>query len=128
MTKTFLIASKACLFFSLILAAAAIPVNAQKIPGKPKSPKSVVQKQSIILKDGEYRPASFRLKRGVPAQLTIIRKSADECGEEIVFPAYGIRRRLPLNRAVTVRFTPNKKGSFGFMCGMDMMYGKIIVQ
>jgi plastocyanin domain-containing protein len=127
MTKTFLIASTACLFFSLILAAA-IPANAQKIPRKPRSPKSVVQKQTIILKDGEYRPASFRLKRGVPAQLIIIRKSADECGEEIVFPAYGIRRWLPLNRAVTVRFTPAKKGAFGFMCGMDMMYGKIIVQ
>ncbi|HEV7646423.1 MAG TPA: cupredoxin domain-containing protein [Pyrinomonadaceae bacterium] len=124
MTKIFLIASTACLFFSLVLAAA-IPANAQKIPRKPKT---AVQKQTIILKDGEYRPASFRLKRGVPAQLTIIRKSADECGEEIVFPAYGIRRWLPLNRAVTVRFTPKKKGAFGFMCGMDMMYGKIIVQ
>jgi Cu+-exporting ATPase len=68
------------------------------------------------------------LKRGVPAQLTIIRQSADECGEMIVFPVYNIRRRLPLGKPVVVRFTPRKTGSFGFMCGMDMMYGKIIVQ
>src|ERR1041384_7524598 len=121
MTKYFLIATLSSLFFLGIAEAA----FSQK---KPLKPKSVVQKQSIILKDGVYHPASLRLKRGVPAQLTIIRKSADDCGEEIVFPAYGIRRRLPLNRAVTVRFTPHKKGAFGFMCGMDMMYGKIIVQ
>ena len=93
-----------------------------------KKPKQAIQKQTIILNNGEYQPASFRLQRGIPARLTIIRKSADECGEEIVFPAYGIRRRLPLNTPVIVSFTPRKKGNFSFMCGMDMMYGKVIVQ
>jgi plastocyanin domain-containing protein len=99
--------------------------QAQRIRDKQKPS---LQKQTIILNGGLYHPASFRFKRGIPARLTIIRKSADECGEEIIFPAYGIRRRLPLNKAVIVNFIPRKKGSFGFMCGMDMMYGKIIVQ
>jgi plastocyanin domain-containing protein len=101
--------------------------TAQAQPARVKQ-KPQLQKQTIILNEGVYKPASFRLKRGVPARLTIIRKSADECGEEIIFPAYGIHRRLPLNKPVIVNFTPRKKGDFGFMCGMDMMYGKIIVQ
>ena len=122
MTKISLTAKAAYLLFFLTVAAAAFAQPKHLKPGPS------VQKQTIILKDGAYQPARFRLKRGVPAQLTIIRKSADECGEEIIFPAYGIRRRLPLNRAVVVRFTPRKKGSFGFMCGMDMMYGRVIVQ
>lgn len=122
MTKISLAAKAAYLLFFLTIAAAAF---AQPKHLKPRPP---LQKQTIILRDGAYRPASFRLKRGIPAQLTIIRKSADECGEEIIFPAYGIRRRLPLGRPVVVRFTPRKTGVFGFMCGMDMMYGKVIVK
>jgi len=120
MIKIFSPAKIACLLFILVISLTA--VSAQQ---KPKPP---VQKQTIILKDGVYQPASFRLKRGVPAQLTVIRKSADECGEVIVFPAYNIRRYLKLNKPVVIRFTPRKTGTFGFMCGMDMMYGKIIVQ
>jgi plastocyanin domain-containing protein len=122
MIKVFLTAKVLCLFFLI-----AFPPDALT-QAKSFKPKTSLQKQTVILKDGAYEPANFRLKRGVPAQLTIIRKSADECGEEIVFPAYGIRRRLPLGRAIVVKFIPRKKGSFSFMCGMDMMYGKIIVQ
>jgi plastocyanin domain-containing protein len=120
MTKFFSFANTACLFFIL-----ALSLTAASAQQKPKPP---VQKQTIILRDGAYQPASFRLKRGVPAQITVIRKSADECGEVIVFPAYNIRRYLKLNRPVVIRFTPRKTGTFSFMCGMDMMYGKVIVQ
>jgi plastocyanin domain-containing protein len=114
--------------FAIISIAIALSLLTLPAAAQNKRPKRSVQKQTIILNNGEYQPASFRLKRGIPAQLTVIRKSADECGEEIVFPAYGIRRRLPLNTPVIVRFTPRKKGNFSFMCGMDMMYGKVIVQ
>jgi plastocyanin domain-containing protein len=112
----------------ILLAAIIVCFIAVSAAAQNKKTVPEVQKRTVVLRGGLYHPASLRLKRGVPAQLTIIRKSADECGEVIVFPAYGIRRRLPLNKAVVVRFTPRKTGSFGFMCGMDMMYGKIIVQ
>lgn len=112
------------LFFGIILLAFIFgftdSVSAQ-------SKKAAVQKQTIVIRGAAYFPDNVRLKKGVPVQLTIIRRSDYECGEEIVFPAYGIRRKLPLNKAVTVRFTPKRAGNFGFMCGMDMMYGKIIV-
>ena len=87
-----------------------------------------VQTVRISLTERGYQPATFRLKKGVPARVTFIRKTADECGREIVIPAYNIRRELPLNQPVTVSFTPKRAGSFSFACGMDMLRGKVIVQ
>jgi len=87
-----------------------------------------VQSVRISLTERGYQPETFRLKKGVPARVTFIRKTEDECGREIVIPAYNIRRELPLNQPVTVSFTPKKAGSFNFMCGMDMLRGKLIVQ
>jgi plastocyanin domain-containing protein len=93
-----------------------------------KSQKQTVQNIKINLTERGYHPSSFRLKKGIPARLTFVRKTEDECGAEIVLPAYNIRRTLPLNTPVTVRFTPKKAGTFSFACGMDMLHGKLIVQ
>ena len=100
--------------------------NAQRAGRKRVNPKAQSVRVEVI--EGGYRPGSFRLKKGVPARLTFIRRAEDECGKEVVFPAYDIRRELPLNRAVTIAFTPRKAGSFSFACGMDMMRGKMIIQ
>ena len=92
--------------------------------------RAALKTQNVRVKviEGGYRPESFRLKKGVPARVTFIRRTEDYCGKEVVFPAYNIRRELPVNRAVTIAFTPRKTGSFSFVCGMDMMQGKMIVQ
>jgi plastocyanin domain-containing protein len=74
-----------------------------------------------------YRPSSLKLKKGIPARLTFIRTSDETCGQQIVLPAYGITRDLPLNQPVAVTFTPKRTGTFSFTCGMRMMRGKIIV-
>ena len=86
------------------------------------------QTQHVTINVGtSYRPSSFKLKKGVRANLTFIRTTERSCGEQIVFPAYGITRDLPLNEPVAVIFTPRKSGTFSFTCGMHMMRGKIIV-
>lgn len=113
--------------FSLgIIFIAGISVSAQRVNQKVASRKT--QSVRIEVAAGGYRPEEFSLKKGVPARVTFIRKTEDECGEEVVFPNYNIRRKLPLNRAVTIAFTPRKSGTFNFACGMDMMRGKVIVQ
>jgi plastocyanin domain-containing protein len=35
---------------------------------------------------------------------------------------------IPLNEPVVVSFTPKRKGSFTFVCGMNMMRGELIVR
>jgi Cu+-exporting ATPase len=102
--------------------------SAQRATKTQKQQTKKTQSVRINLTENGYRPPSFRLKKGVPARVTFVRKTADECGEEVVIPAYNIRRFLPVGRAVTVRFTPKKAGTFGFACGMDMLFGKLIVQ
>jgi plastocyanin domain-containing protein len=86
------------------------------------------QSVRVELTEAGYQPENFKLKKNVPAHVTFIRKTKDECGGEIVIPAYNIRRTLPLNQPVTISFTPKKAGTFGFACGMDMLRGKLIVQ
>jgi len=93
-----------------------------------KNQKQKVQNITVSLTTAGYQPNSFRLKKNVPARITFIRKTEDECGKEVVIPAYNIRRTLPLNQYVTIRFTPRKAGTFSFVCGMDMLRGKIIVR
>ena len=86
-----------------------------------------VQKVTIRLTESGYKPSEFKLRRGIRASVTFIRKTDRTCGQQIVIPAYGIHRELPLNRPVTVSFTPRRTGTFNFACGMDMLRGKIIV-
>jgi plastocyanin domain-containing protein len=122
MKKSFIAVNLSLLLLTICVFAG--PAAAQN--KRPRA-KQNIQRVTIVINNGVYSPANLRLKQGVPARLTMLRKSADECGEVIVFPAYGIRRRLPLNRPVVISFTPRKRGSFTFTCGMDMMYGKLIV-
>jgi plastocyanin domain-containing protein len=102
--------------------------NAQRTSKARKQQTNKTQSVRINLTESGYKPSSFRLKKGIPARVTFVRKTADECGEEIVIPAYNIRRFLPVGKAVLVKFTPTKTGTFGFACGMDMLHGKLIVQ
>jgi plastocyanin domain-containing protein len=85
------------------------------------------QNITVSLTRRGYEPSSIRLRRGVRTQLTFIRKTDDDCGQQLVIPAYNIKRDLPLNRPVTVIFTPRRSGTFGFSCGMDMLHGTLVV-
>lgn len=90
---------------------------------KPKT-----QSVRVSLTESGYSPTQLRLRKGVPARITFVRKTEDGCGREVVIPAYNIRRELPLNMPVSVRFTPNRAGTFGFACGMKMLKGTLIVR
>ena len=74
-----------------------------------------------------FEPDSLKLKVGVPAKVTFVRKTDQTCAKEVVIKEYGIERKLPLNEPVTVEFTP-RKGEFSFACGMNMIKGKLIVE
>ena len=86
------------------------------------------QSVTVTLSDKGYQPESFKLRKGVPARVTFVRKVEATCGSEIVLAEYNIKRELPLNQPVVVEFTPAKTGEFKFACGMDMLRGRIIVQ
>lgn len=90
--------------------------------------RSAVQTATVTLGEAGYQPSRLKLRRGVPARLTFVRKIEETCGKEIAIPDYNIRRALPLNEPVTVEFTPTKSGEFNFTCGMGMLRGTVIVR
>jgi plastocyanin domain-containing protein len=85
------------------------------------------QTATVEINDKGFEPSSLKLKAGVPAKVTFVRKTDEGCAKEVVIKEYGINRQLPLNEPVTVEFTP-RKGEFTFACGMDMLKGKLIVE
>lgn len=93
---------------------------------KPRRPR--VQKVTVVVNSEGYEPTNIRLRRGVPTRLTFIRRVAEGCGTEIVIPAYGINRPLPLNVPVVVAFTPHRSGRVKLTCGMDMFRGRLVVR
>jgi hypothetical protein len=92
-----------------------------------RKPSQKVQTRTIIIGSEGYQPSAIRLRRGVPARLTFIRKATESCGTEVVIPAYKINRALPLDVPVVIELQPNRSGRFKFTCGMDMFRGSILV-
>jgi len=86
-----------------------------------------IQEVEIEVKGG-YDPGVVRLKRGVPARLVFNRQETSSCSEEIVLPAFGIKRFLPAFKKTPVELTPNEVGTFDITCGMSMLHGKLVVE
>jgi plastocyanin domain-containing protein len=81
----------------------------------------------IALTAKGFEPSRVKVKKGEPLQLVVTRKTDDTCAREIVIPSENLRADLPLNKAVTLRFTPQRSGEIKYTCGLDMITGVIEV-
>src|SRR5881394_4531211 len=79
--------------------------------------KGGVQQIDVLVKGG-YEPGTLRVRRGSPVRLVFDRQETSSCSEEVVVPAFGIRRFLAPFQRTTVEFTPDKAGEFDVTCGM----------
>jgi plastocyanin domain-containing protein len=86
-----------------------------------------VQVATVTVKGG-YEPADIRVRHGLPVRLVFDRQETDSCSEELVFPAFGIRRALPAFRKTAVEFTPESPGVYPFTCGMSMLHGSVTAE
>ena len=77
---------------------------------------------------GGYDPATIRVRAGEKVRLVFDRKETAGCSEEVVFPAFGIRKFLPPDTPTTVEVTPPAPGRYEFMCGMSMLRGAIVAE
>jgi len=75
-----------------------------------------------------FEPSGLTLQAGRTARVAFTRTTDETCAKEVVFPDYGIRKPLPLNKTVIVEFTPRKNATAGFACGMNMLKGTLVVQ
>lgn len=90
-------------------------------PASPNAPAEV-----RITVRGGYEPATIRVAAGKPVRLVFDRQESSSCSEEVVFPAFGIRKFLPEGKPTTIEITPPVPGRYEFMCGMSMLRGAIV--
>ena len=81
---------------------------------------------SMVITDKGFEPQNLRVKANEPVVLTITRKSDATCATEIVIDEHNIKTDLPLNKPVTVTFTPKKTGQLKYGCAMKKMIGGVI--
>ncbi|MFF4905812.1 heavy metal translocating P-type ATPase [Streptomyces sp. NPDC001260] len=86
-----------------------------------------VQRVEVTVRGG-YSPDVIRLRQGVPAELVFDRQESGECTNRVVFPELRVSAALPAYERTMVRLTPERPGSFGFACGMNMIHGTVVVE
>jgi RND family efflux transporter MFP subunit len=95
---------------------------------RPAEDLSSIQQAKILVTEQGYEPAKWTVRAGTPVKITFVRTTDKTCGTEVVIPSLNIRRTLPLNQPVAIEFTPRASGDIGFMCGMNMLRGTIVVE
>ena len=86
---------------------------------------SGVQKISVDLSKGYYDPNTITLKAGVPAEITFGQSSG--CTGQVMSQELGFFEDLTSGPR-TVRLESPTKGTYTFSCGMQMVFGKIVVE
>ena len=88
---------------------------------------SGAQEVAVIVKGG-YTPDVIVVKAGAPVRLRFTRQESASCSEKVLFPDFNQNAMLPEGQEVTLEFTPDKPGEYGFQCQMGMLRGKLIVE
>jgi len=112
------------LLTSACTANAAPPPPAAAAPGKtaPAAGKTI----EMAVTEKGFEPALVKVKKGEPVTLVITRKTDKTCATEIVIDEEKISTKLPLNKPVTVSFTPKKAGEIKYGCAMGKMISGVL--
>ena len=74
-----------------------------------------------------FEPARVKVTKGEPLKLVVTRKTDDTCAKEMLIPDENLKAELPLNKPVTLSFTPKRTGEIRYSCGMNMITGVLEV-
>ncbi len=88
---------------------------------------SGAQEVAVTVKGG-YTPDIIAVRAGQRVRLRFTRQESSSCSEEVLFPDFGKSALLPEGEEVSVEFTPEQPGEYGFQCKMGMLRGKLIVE
>lgn len=73
-----------------------------------------------------YTPNTLYAKKGQPVKWVINVKQATGCNSTVLMPDYNIKQNLHQGENIII-FTPTKAGEIKFSCGMQMLWGKFII-
>ncbi len=84
-----------------------------------------VQRINVDLSTGSYNPNTIRLKAGVPAEITFGQSSG--CTAQVISQDLGFSEDLTSGPR-TVKLQGLSAGEYTFSCGMQMVFGKVVVE
>lgn len=85
-----------------------------------------VQKITVDTSSGGYDPNTINLKAGIPAEITFTQSSG--CLSQVVFSDFNINEDLT-SGPKTIKLPALESGAtYDFSCGMQMVFGKIVVK
>jgi cytochrome c oxidase subunit II len=117
-------------FLAALLICAGLSYSYADTPLSQNPPKSEDMIIKIAAQRFRYTPNIIRLKRGKPVILAF---TSLDFTHGFSIPDLHLRADLPVNKTTSIRLTPEKTGTFDFLCdnfcGMNHedMNGKIIV-
>lgn len=91
-----------------------------------EGPGPLVSRVAMSVTEKGFEPKNIQVKKGEPVTLIITRKTETTCATEIVIDEHKIKTPLPLNKPVTITFTPSKSGTLKYGCAMNKMIGGVI--
>ncbi len=84
-----------------------------------------VQRIAVDVSQGSFNPNAITAKSGVPIEIVFGQGSG--CLAEVQFPQFGVLEDLT-NGGATVTLPALEPGTYGFSCGMEMVFGTLVVQ
>ncbi len=87
-----------------------------------------VQRVLIEATNDGYVPNRFKVKAGIPVELTLQTNNNYTCASYFYFKEFGVRLQLGPTDRKSATFTPTKKGKYQFSCAMGMYTGIMEVQ
>jgi plastocyanin domain-containing protein len=118
------------------------PADAPDIEGEAKTTLDPPQEAPVTpeMRDGEqffaisvrregFEPSSIALEVRTPARLEFVRADPQACTEPISIPVLGLETEsLGFFESVEIEFVPSETGVFQFICGDDIMRGRLLVR
>ncbi|WP_328967494.1 heavy metal translocating P-type ATPase [Streptomyces sp. NBC_00239] len=86
-----------------------------------------LQRVDVTVRGG-YSPNLIKVRQGTPLEIVFDRQESGECTSRVVFPDLKVSAGLPAHTRTTVRLIPDRPGTFGFACGMNMIQGTLLVE
>lgn len=87
-----------------------------------------MSKVNVLVNENGFSPSLITAGKGGPLMLEFTRTTERTCAKQVVIPALGISKDLPLNSPVTVHVPADQPGTYTFQCGMGMLKGSVVIQ
>lgn len=81
---------------------------------------------TVVIENTRYVPDTVRVPAGKPITLTVDRREAVACSDQLVIPALGVRTVLTANGTTTITLPALSPGEYPMTCQMGMMSGVLV--